>query len=96
MTHLQKRQEGRFRELQACQSDVGAMKQIIWTTITWHIWDNWVMRPSQPGFMKGRSCLTSLLSFYVKVTYLMDKEKAVYFVYVDFNKAFDTSSHTFF
>ena len=45
--------------------------------------------------MKGRSCLTNLLSFYDKVTYLMDKEKAVDFVYLDFNKAFDTGSHTF-
>lgn len=92
MTHLQKRQEGRSRELQACHSDVGAMEQIIWTAITWHIWDNWVMRPSQPGFMKGRSCLTTLI-FYDKMTYLMDIARTGDVFHLDFSKPFNNVSH---
>jgi len=44
--------------------------------------------------MKGRSCLTNLISCYDKVTHLVDEGKAVDFVYLDFSKAFDTISHS--
>ena len=39
--------------------------------------DNHRIRPSQPGFMKGRSCLTNLISFYNQMTRLVDEGKAV-------------------
>jgi len=51
------------------------------------------MRPSQHGFMKGRSCLTNLISFYDQVTHLVDEGKAVEIIYVDFSKAFNTVPH---
>ena len=70
------------------------MEQIILTAITRHIQDNRVIRPSQEGFMKGRSCLTNLISFCDKVTRLVDEGKAVDVVYLDFSKAFDTVSHS--
>ncbi|KAK4830696.1 LOW QUALITY PROTEIN: hypothetical protein QYF61_012865 [Mycteria americana] len=70
------------------------MEQIILSAIMQHIQDNQVIRASQHGFMKGRSCLTNLISFYDKVTRLVDEGKAVDVVYLDFSKAFDTISHS--
>ena len=52
------------------------------------------IRPSQNGFMNGRSCLTNLISFYDKVTHLVDEGKTVNVVYLDFSKAFDTGPHS--
>ncbi|KAK4825733.1 hypothetical protein QYF61_002172 [Mycteria americana] len=69
------------------------MEQIILSAITQHVQDNQVIRPSQCGFMKGRSCLTNLISC-DKVTRLVDEGKAVDVVYLDFSKAFGTISHS--
>jgi len=38
--------------------------------------------------------LTNLMSFCEKVTHLVDEGKAVDFVYLEINKAFDTVSHS--
>ncbi|KAK4821914.1 hypothetical protein QYF61_004917 [Mycteria americana] len=70
------------------------MEQIILSAITQHVQDNQVIRPSQRGFRKGRFCLTNLISFYDKVTRLVDEGKAVNVVYLDFSKAFDSVSHS--
>ncbi|KAK4827932.1 hypothetical protein QYF61_022547 [Mycteria americana] len=70
------------------------MEQIILSAIAWHVQDNQVIRPSQHGFRKGRSCLTNLISFYDKVTHSVDEGKAVDVVYLDFSKAFDMVSHS--
>ena len=61
---------------------------------TRHVKDNEGIRPSQHGFMKGRSCLTNLISFCDQVTHLVDEGKAVDVVYLDFSKAFDTVPHS--
>ena len=70
------------------------MEQIILSAITWHEQDKQMIRPSQHEFMKDRSCLTNLISFYDKVTCLVDEGKVVNIVYLDFSKAFDTVSHS--
>ncbi|KAK4830772.1 hypothetical protein QYF61_013261 [Mycteria americana] len=70
------------------------MKQIILSAITRHVENNQGIKPSQHGLRKGRSCLTNLISFYDKVTCLVDEGKAVDVVYLDFSKAFDTVSHS--
>ena len=66
------------------------MEQIILSAIMQHTEDNQVIRPSQHGFMKGRPCLTNLISFYDQVTRLVDEGKAVDVIYLQFSKAFDT------
>ncbi|GAB0206463.1 mitochondrial enolase superfamily member 1 [Grus japonensis] len=70
------------------------MERFILSALTRHVQDNQGIRPSQHGFMKGRSCLTNLISFYDQATCLADEGKAVDAIYLDFSKAFDTVSHS--
>ncbi|KAK4812180.1 hypothetical protein QYF61_009072 [Mycteria americana] len=70
------------------------MEQFILSVLNRHVQANQGIRPSQHGFMKSRSCLTNLISFYNQVTCLVDEGKAVGVIYLDFSKAFDTVSHS--
>ncbi|TRZ07552.1 hypothetical protein HGM15179_019554 [Zosterops borbonicus] len=70
------------------------MEEIILGAITQNMQDNQGIRPSQHGFMKGMSCLTNLISFYDKVTCLVDEGRTVDMVYLDFSKAFDIVFHS--
>ncbi|GAB0179171.1 mitochondrial enolase superfamily member 1 [Grus japonensis] len=90
----QKEDVGNYRPVSLALVPGKVMKQIILSAITWHVQDNQVIRPSQHGCMKGRSCLTNLISFYDKVTRLVNKGKAADDAYLDFSKAFDTISHS--
>ncbi|KAK4827998.1 LOW QUALITY PROTEIN: hypothetical protein QYF61_022775 [Mycteria americana] len=89
-----KNNKGNYRPVSLTSVPGKVMEQIILTAITWHVQVKQVIRPSQRGFMKGRSCLNNLISFYDKVTRLVDEGKAVGVVYMDFSKAFDTVSHS--
>lgn len=44
---------------------------------TWHIQDCYVLSSSQHGFVKGKSCFTSFISFYEKMTCSVNEEKVV-------------------
>ncbi|KAK4832243.1 hypothetical protein QYF61_021168 [Mycteria americana] len=70
------------------------MEKIILDAIERCLKNNAVFRHSQDGFTMGKSCLTSLMSFYEKVTHLVDEEKAVDVVFLDFKKAFDAVPHS--
>ena len=96
--HLQEGLEGGSQEPQACQPDLSAGEDygaVHPECAHWaYVKDNQGIRPSQHGFMIGRSCLTNLISPYDQVTRPVNKGKAVDVVYVDFSKAFDTVPHS--
>ncbi|GAB0190793.1 mitochondrial enolase superfamily member 1 [Grus japonensis] len=69
------------------------MEKIMLGVIEKHLKDNAVIGHSQHGFVRGRACLTNLISFYDKVTHLVDQGKPVDVIFLDFSKAFDTVSH---
>lgn len=41
---------------------------------------------------EAKACLRNLISFYNKVTHLVDEEEVVEVIFMDFSKAFDTIS----
>ncbi|GAB0205040.1 mitochondrial enolase superfamily member 1 [Grus japonensis] len=90
----QKENLGNYRPVSLTLVPGKIMEWFILSAIMWRVQDNRVIRPSQHGFMKGRSCLTNLISFYDMVTRLVDEGQAVDVVYLDFSKVFDTISHS--
>ncbi|PKU38251.1 rna-directed dna polymerase from mobile element jockey-like [Limosa lapponica baueri] len=85
-----KEDPGNYRPISLTSIPGKVMGQVILSELSWQVQDSQGIRASQHGFMKGRSCLTNLISFYDHVTRLLDRGKAVDVVYLDFCKAFDT------
>ncbi|KAK4809102.1 LOW QUALITY PROTEIN: hypothetical protein QYF61_004038 [Mycteria americana] len=83
-----KEDPGNYRPISLTSVPGKLMEQIILSAITRHVEDNQGIKPSQHGFRKGRSCLTTLIS-YDKVTCLVDEGKAVDVVYLDFTHGLD-------
>ena len=65
------------------------MESIIRDEIIGHLQNNDLIKPSQHGFWKGRSCLTNLLVYIDKVTMYIDQGLPVDSIYLYFSKAFD-------
>ena len=84
---------GSYRPISLTSVSGKVMERILSGTIMDQLKVNQGIRPSQHGFTNGRSCLTNLISFYDKVTRLVDEGQAVNVVYLDFSKAFDTVLH---
>ncbi|CAM5093339.1 unnamed protein product [Eretmochelys imbricata] len=70
------------------------MEQVLKESILKYLHERKVIRNSQHGFTKGRSCLTNLIAFYYEITGSVDEGKAVDVLFLDFSKAFDTVSHS--
>ncbi len=66
--------------------------KLLETIVTNHI-SNHLLKDTQHGFRRHRSCLTNLLEFFHEVYLDYDKNKAFDSIYLDFKKAFDTVPH---
>ncbi|KAK4807113.1 hypothetical protein QYF61_018454 [Mycteria americana] len=89
-----KEDPGNYRPVSLTSVPGRIMEEVILGVIEKHLTDNAVIGHSQHGFMRGKSCLTNLISFYDKVTHLVDQGKPVDVGFLDFSKAFDTVSHS--
>ena len=75
-------------------SVIGKMLEaIIAKEIRQHLETHMLIRHSQHGFSKGKSCITNLLSFYRKVFETIDRGERYDIVFLDFSKAFDRVPH---
>ncbi|NXL24651.1 RTXE polymerase, partial [Setophaga kirtlandii] len=91
-----KEDPGNYRSVSLTSVSGKIMEKIILGGIEKHLKDNPVIGHSQHGFLRGKFCLSNLISFYDKVTHLADQRKPVDVIFLDFSKAFNTVSHRSF
>ena len=80
---------GNYRPVSLTSVACKLMESILRDAVTDHLDRNRLIRRSQHGFTKGRSCATNLLEFLEKVTLAADEGTAMDVVFLDFAKAFD-------
>ncbi|PKU34200.1 hypothetical protein llap_15501 [Limosa lapponica baueri] len=90
-----KEDPGNYRPVSLTSVPGKIMERIILSELSQQVQDSQGIRASQRGFMKGRSCLTNLISFYDHVTHLLAAGKAVDVVYLDFDKGIECTLSKF-
>ncbi|CAM4403626.1 unnamed protein product [Lepidochelys kempii] len=85
---------GNYRPVSLISVPRKIMEHVLKESILKHLEERKVIRNSQYGFTKGKSCLTNLIAFYDEITGSVDEGKAVDVLFLDFSKAFDTVSHS--
>jgi Reverse transcriptase (RNA-dependent DNA polymerase) len=66
---------GNYRPVSLTAVSCKIMESILKDEIVGHLERNKLIRPSQHGFMRGKSCVTNLISFMEKATAEMDQER---------------------
>jgi hypothetical protein len=80
---------GNYRPVSLTSVPCKLLESIIKDEMNEHMDRNKLIKDSQHGFMKGRSCVTNVVEFMEIVTEAVDNGEAVDIFYLDFSKAFD-------
>jgi len=88
-----KEDPGNYRLVSLTSIPGKMMGQLILEAIMKQVEEKKVIRSSQHGFTKGKSCLTNMIAFYDGMSGWVDEGRAVDVVYLNFSNAFDTVSH---
>ncbi|KAJ7418960.1 hypothetical protein WISP_56928 [Willisornis vidua] len=88
-----KEDPGNYRPMSFSFIPGKVMKQLILDAITKHVEEK-VIRSSQHGFSKGKSCLTYLIDFGDGMTSWVDEGRAADLIYLDFSKVLTLSAIT--
>ena len=80
---------GNYRSVSLTAQACKLLKSILRDNIIRHLRDFNLIKSSQHGSVKNRSCLTNLLEFLEYVCDYIDKGLPVDVIYLDFRKAFD-------
>ena len=80
---------GNYRPVSLTCVSCKVLESILKDDIMEHLSRNKLIKSSQHGFVKGKSCTTNLLEFLDKITEAADRGIATDVVYLDFAKAFD-------
>jgi Reverse transcriptase (RNA-dependent DNA polymerase) len=84
----QKSDPGNYRPVSITSVTCRLMESIIKDEVVKHLEKHKLVKGSQHGFTKGRSCVSNLLCFLEKATAELDNGAAVDVIYLDFAKAF--------
>ena len=69
------------------------LESLIKDNILCYLEEHDLLSSRQHGFMKGRSCLTNLLTSLETITTALDEGSGIDVIYLDYAKAFDTVPH---
>jgi hypothetical protein len=78
-----------YRPVSLTSVSCRVMESLIRDAVTAHLTANKLIKNSQHGFLKDRSCVTNLLEFLEEATTVVDGGAAFDIIYLDFAKAFD-------
>lgn len=69
------------------------MESIIKDQLVIYLASSSLIKDTQHGFMKNKSCFTNLITFFECISGWVDNQEPVDVIYLDFKKAFDRVSH---